>query len=114
MHVPTNAVFCRAVPAADGDAPVVRVINAALSSEITAQGGTVDFMVQMVLPNTSDSSSSSSNGAGRRLRISPGIASVYLNGEMLEQGVCLVYAVELLPTLVMAAGSSLCLCVLEW
>jgi hypothetical protein len=66
---------------ADGDAPVVRVINAALSSEITAQGGTVDFMVQMVLPNTSDSSSSSSNGAGRRLRISPGIASVYLNGE---------------------------------
>jgi hypothetical protein len=65
---------------ADGDAPVVRVINAALSSEITAQGGSVDFMVHMVLPNTSDTSSSF-NGSGRRLRISPGIASVYLNGE---------------------------------
>jgi hypothetical protein len=68
---------------ADGDAPVVRVINAASSSEIAAQGGTVDFMVQMVLPNTgNDSSSSSSSSAqARRLRISPGIASVFLNGE---------------------------------
>jgi hypothetical protein len=54
------------------------VINIASSSEIAAQGGTVDFLVQMVLPNAS----SSSNTPAKRLRIGPGIASVYLNGEL--------------------------------
>lgn len=70
---------------ADGDAPVVRVINVASSSEIAAQGGTADFMVQMVLPSASDNSSSNSSSSAttRRLRVSPGIASVFLNGECL-------------------------------
>lgn len=68
------------------DEQSVRVINTAQSPEIAPQGGTVDFVVQMGLPaelgnSNSGSSSNSSSSSGRRTRVSPGVASVYLNGE---------------------------------